>query len=321
MSKLSDKYVFPEVENVPGVFELRSVHKNAFWTTEELDLAEDRSDYMNKLTDGERTFITTVLAYFAASDGIVSENIADNFADEFPYADVKAMYAFQNAMEYEHSQTYTALITAMVPEEDKRLELFEALENNLGVKAKAEWTFKYMDRSVPLIYRLAAFLAVEGVLFSSSFAAIFWFKQRNLMPGTIFANELIARDEGLHCVMTTTMINWLRSNGEQLDQEKVYQIFDGAVDVELKYIRQALPERLGGMNADLMGQYARFVADYWLKDLGFKPLYGDKNPFPFMETVGAENKTNFFEHRVGAYKRASEPKRTLTEDSFNDRNF
>lgn len=279
-------------------------YKNAeasFWTAEELDLAADIDDWENKLNDDERYFIKHVLAFFAASDGIVNENLAENFVAEVQYTEAKFFYGFQIAIENIHSETYSLLIDTYIGDKKEKDYLFNALETFDPVKEKAEWALKWIENG-SFAERLIAFAAVEGIFFSGSFCSIFWLKKRGLMPGLTFSNELISRDEGLHCDFAVLL--YTKHVINKLPQEKIQEIIIDAVNIEKKFITEALPVKLIGMNSDLMSQYIEFVADRLLSELGNPKVYNVTNPFDFMDMINLQGKTNFFEKRVGEYQKA-----------------
>lgn len=286
--------------NYPKVWELYKKHEASFWTAEEIDLHDDLKDW-NNLNDGERHFISHVLAFFAASDGIVNENLAVNFMSEVQIPEARCFYGFQIAMENIHSETYSLLIDTYIKNQDEKTRLFNAIETIPAVKKKAEWALKWIENG-SFAERLVAFAAVEGIFFSGSFCSIFWLKKRGLMPGLSFSNELISRDEGLHCEFACLLYSMLQ---HKLEEEKVREIICDAVTIEKEFITEALPIDLIGMNATLMKQYIEFVADRWLKELGCSTVYNVSNPFDFMEMISLEGKTNFFERRVGDYQKAS----------------
>jgi ribonucleoside-diphosphate reductase beta chain len=272
----------------------------SFWTAEEIDLSPDLADW-ERLNDGERHFISHVLAFFAASDGIVNENLAVNFLSEVQYPEAKCFYGFQVMAENIHSETYSLLIDTYVRDSREKNKLFNALETVPCVAKKGEWALKWIN-SDTFVERLIAFAAVEGIFFSGSFCSIFWLKKRGLMPGLSFSNELISRDEGLHCEFACLLYTQYIKN--KLPQERVYEIILDAVRIEKEFITDALPVALIGMNADLMAQYIEYVADFWLQRLGYEKYYNTPNPFDFMTTISLQGKTNFFEKRVGEYQKA-----------------
>jgi ribonucleoside-diphosphate reductase beta chain len=273
----------------------------SIWTAEEIDLSGDLIDWESKLNDNERHFIKHVLAFFAASDGIVNENLAENFLAEVQYTEAKFFYGFQVMMENIHSETYSLLIDTLIKEKAEREYLFNALETIDCVKKKADWALRWIDNG-SFAERLVAFAAVEGIFFSGSFCSIFWLKKRGLMPGLSFSNELISRDEGLHCDFACMLYTKHLKN--QLDTEVVKGIILDAVEIEKEFVTDALPVKLIGMNSDLMCQYIEFVADRLLLELGCSKAFNATNPFNFMELISLQGKTNFFEKRVGDYQKA-----------------
>ena len=273
----------------------------SFWTAEEIDLQPDLIDWESKVNDNERHFVKHVLAFFAASDGIVNENLAENFLAEVQYTEAKFFYGFQIAMENVHSETYSLLIDTYIKDSAEKKHLFNALDTLDCVKRKADWALRWIDEG-SYAERLVAFAAVEGIFFSGSFCSIFWLKKRGLMPGLSFSNELISRDEGLHCDFACLLYTEHLVN--QLPKEDVAKIIQDAVEIEKEFVTDALPVKLIGMNSDLMSQYIEFVADRLLVELGNEKIYEASNPFDFMEMISIQGKTNFFEKRVGEYQKA-----------------
>jgi len=273
----------------------------SFWTAEEIDLQADLVDWETKLNDDERHFVKHVLAFFAASDGIVNENLAENFLSEVQYTEAKFFYGFQIAIENIHSETYSLLIDTYIKDTKDKNYLFNAIDTMEPVRKKADWALRWIEEG-NFAERLVAFAAVEGIFFSGSFCSIFWLKKRGLMPGLAFSNELISRDEGLHCDFACLLYNNHVVN--KLSKEKVQKIIVDAVEIEKEFILEALPVRLIGMNSDLMAQYIEFVADRLLQELGNDKIYNVSNPFDFMEMISIQGKTNFFEKRVAEYQKA-----------------
>lgn len=271
------------------------------WTAEEIKLDQDLADWRDKLNDNERHFIKHVLAFFAASDGIVNENLAENMVTQVQYAEAKFYYGFQIAMENVHSETYSLLIDTYIDDEEEKQKLFKALETIDCVRKKADWAMRWIDQG-DFVENLIAFAAVEGIFFSGSFCSIYWLKSRNLMPGLSFSNELISRDEGTHCDFACLLYNNHIEN--KLPVETVTKIITDAVEIEKEFVSDALPVSLIGMNSDLMCQYIEFVADRLLADLNCPKVYNVENPFPFMENISVQNKTNFFEKKVAEYQKA-----------------
>lgn len=273
----------------------------SFWTAEEIDLQPDLVDWENKLNDNERHFVKHVLAFFAASDGIVNENLAENFLSEVQYTEAKFFYGFQIAIENIHSETYSLLIDTYIKDSKEKDYLFNAIETMDCVRKKADWALRWIEEG-SFAERLVAFAAVEGIFFSGSFCSIFWLKKRGLMPGLSFSNELISRDEGLHCDFACLLYNNHVVN--KLEKGSIEKIILDAVEIEKEFILDALPVKLIGMNSDLMAQYIEFVADRLLTELGCKKQFNVSNPFDFMEMISIQGKTNFFEKRVGEYQKA-----------------
>ena len=284
----------------PDLWALYKQAESTIWTAEEIDLSQDLKDWAN-LNDNERYFITNVLAFFAASDGIVNENLAENFVSEVQYAEAKFFYGFQIMMENIHSETYSLLIDTYVKDETEKDRLFNAIETIPAVKKKAEWALKWID-SDSFAERLIAFAAVEGIFFSGSFCSIYWLKNRGLMPGLSFSNELISRDEGLHCDYAVHLHNNHLIN--KVPKERITEIIISALEIEKEFILESLPVSLIGMNSNLMSQYLEYVTDTLLVDLGCEPISNSKNPFDFMANIALENKTNFFEKRVSEYSKS-----------------
>lgn len=273
----------------------------SMWTAEEIDLHQDLTDWTEKLTDDERYFIKHVLAFFAASDGIVNENLAENFVNEVQYSEAKFFYGFQIMMENIHSETYSLLIDTYVKDEKEKAMLFNAIETFPAIKKKAEWALKWIE-SPSFAERLIAFAAVEGIFFSGSFCSIFWLKKRGLMPGLTFSNELISRDEGMHCDFAVHLHENHLVN--KVPKERIKEILVDALNIEREFITESLPVSLIGMNSKLMSQYLEFVTDGLLQDLGCEKVYNTANPFDFMDMISLQGKTNFFEKRVSEYQKA-----------------
>jgi len=287
----------------------------SFWTTEEVDLSKDLKDWAG-LKETEKHFIKHVLAFFAASDGIVNANLIERFSDEVQVIEAKYFYKCQVAMENIHSEMYSLLIDTYVESETEKRFLFNAIENLPCVKKKADWALKWInDQEATFAERIIAFAAVEGIFFSGSFASIFWLKKRGLMPGLAFSNELISRDEGLHTDFACLMYRHLQNKPTQ---ERVYEIIKDAVKIETEFLTDALSVDLIGMNSRLMGDYIQFVADRLLVELNCEKLYNNENPFDFMENISLDGKTNFFEKKVGEYAKAgvSNKKQDHTQQLF-----
>jgi ribonucleoside-diphosphate reductase beta chain len=273
----------------------------SFWTAEEIDLAADLVDWRSRLNDDERHFVKHVLAFFAASDGIVNENLAENFVKEVQYPEAKFFYGFQIMMENIHSETYSLLIDTYITDPEEKMHLFRAIDTIPAVAKKAEWALRWIKNST-FQERLVAFAAVEGIFFSGSFCSIFWLKKRGLMPGLSFSNELISRDEGSHTDFAVHLHNNHVVN--KVSEERIKEIILSALEIEKEFITEALPVKLIGMNSDLMKQYLEFVSDRLLSDLGCAKVFNSTNPFDFMVNIALNGKTNFFEKRVGEYQKA-----------------
>ena len=283
------------------IWEFYKSMEASFWTAEEIDLSQDLNDWNNKLNDDERYFIKHILAFFAASDGIVNENLAENFVNEVQYAEAKFFYGFQIMMENIHSETYSLLIDTYVKDEAEKDDLFNALEVFPAIKKKADWALKWIE-SDSFAERLIAFAAVEGIFFSGAFCSIYWLKKRGLMPGLTFSNELISRDEGVHCDFAVHLHNHHLVN--QVPKERIRAIIVDALNIEREFITESLPVSLIGMNAVLMTQYLEFVADRLLVELGCEREYNTTNPFDFMDMISLQGKTNFFEKKVAEYQKS-----------------
>jgi ribonucleoside-diphosphate reductase beta chain len=291
--------LFPITHN--DIWKYYKQQEASFWTAEEIDLQQDVSDWVNKLNDDERHFVKHVLAFFAASDGIVNENLAENFINDVQYTEAKFFYGFQIAMENIHSETYSLLIDSLIKDTQEQDRLFNAIETIPAIQKKAEWALKWID-SESFAERLIAFAAVEGIFFSGSFCSIFWLKKRGLMPGLTFSNELISRDEGLHCDFACHLYNEHIEN--KLPEGRIEEIILSALEIEKEFILEALPVRLIGMNSDLMEQYLEFVTDRLLDSLNIEKKFNTENPFDFMQNIALQGKTNFFEKRVAEYQKA-----------------
>ncbi|XP_071694101.1 ribonucleoside-diphosphate reductase small chain-like [Rutidosis leptorrhynchoides] len=285
----------------PQIWEMYKKAEASFWTAEEVDLSQDHSHW-ESLTDNERHFITHVLAFFASSDGIVLENLASRFMKEVQVSEARAFYGFQIAIENIHSEMYSLLLDSYIKDSTEKNNLFRAIETIPCVQKKANWAMKWIDGSDSFAERIIAFACVEGIFFSGSFCSIFWLKKRGLMPGLTYSNELISRDEGLHCDFACLLFKLLKN---KVSEERVKGIVSEAVVIEREFVCDALPCALVGMNSDLMSAYIEFVADRLLVELGFDKMYNVSNPFDWMELISLQGKTNFFEKRVGEYQKAS----------------
>ena len=296
------KYVLTYRHRYHEIWQAYKKAEASFWTAEEVDLSKDMHDWHNKLNDDERYFISHVLAFFAASDGIVNENLVERFSGEVQVPEARCFYGFQIMMENIHSEMYSLLIDTYIKEQKQRQYLFDAIDTIPCIRKKAEWALKWIsDTESTFAQRLVAFAAVEGIFFSGSFASIFWLKKRGLMPGLTFSNELISRDEGMHTDFACLLLSHMK---HRPSQDLILKVIVEAVTIEQEFLTEALPVALLGMNGNLMKQYIEFVADRLLVSLGNPKHYRSSNPFDFMENISLAGKTNFFEKRVGDYQKA-----------------
>ena len=284
------------------IWEMYKKQVDCFWRAEEIDLTKDLVNW-DSLNPDEKYFVSMILAFFAASDGIVLENLASRFMMDVQVSEARAFYGFQIAMENVHSETYSLLIETYIKDNEEKHKLFNAIENFPCIKKKSDWAQKWIhDNRSSFATRLVAFACVEGIFFSGAFCSIYWLKKRGLMPGLTFSNELISRDEALHCEFAVLLYSKLT---KKVDRAKIQELIKEAVDIETEFICEALPCKLIGMNSELMTQYIKFVADRLVVQLGYKKIYGVSNPFDFMELISLEGKTNFFERKVGEYSLAN----------------
>lgn len=300
LAENKDRFVLFPIKH-RDIWEMYKKAEASFWTAEEIDLSADLQDWANKLNDDERHFIKHVLAFFAASDGIVNENLAVNFINDVQYPEARCFYGYQIMIENIHSETYSLLIDTYIKDPTEKDKLFHAIDNIPVVRKKADWALRWITNGT-FTEQLIAFAAVEGIFFSGSFCSIFWLKKRGLMPGLSFSNELISRDEGLHCDFACLLYSAHLYN--KLPKETVTGIITDAVTIEKEFVTDAIPVKLIGMNAELMCQYIEFVADRLLLALGCDKVYNATNPFDFMEMISLQGKTNFFEKRVAEYQKA-----------------
>ena len=299
--------MFPIKHN--DIWEMYKKQIDCFWRAEEIDLSKDLTNW-ESLNGDEKHFISMILAFFAASDGIVLENLAQRFMSEIQVSEARAFYGFQIAMENIHSQTYSLLIETYIKDGEEKHKLFNAIEHFPCIKKKSDWAQKWIhDNRSSFATRLVAFACVEGIFFSGAFCSIYWLKKRGLMPGLTFSNELISRDEALHCEFAILLYSKLL---KKIDKARIHELIKEAVDIETEFICEALPCRLIGMNSELMSQYIRFVADRLCVQLGYKKIYNVSNSFDFMELISLEGKTNFFERKVGEYALANKK----SDDAF-----
>lgn len=301
LTETKNKYVMFPIE-YPDIFEAFKKAQSAYWVADEINFAQDFVD-LEKLTDDEKYFITHILAFFAASDGIVMENLSARFTQEVPKPEVKAFYAFQDAMEAVHAETYSLLIESYVKDPVEKDKLFNAVTNYPAIREKADWALKWIsDKESSFAQRLIAFAIVEGIFFSASFCAIFWLRSRGLLPGLSFANQLIARDESMHtdfaCLLYSHLLN-------RVPEETVRDMVKDAVDIERRFITESISCSMIGMNTTLMTQYIEYIADRLMTMLGYNKIFESKNPFPFMEMSAIESRTNFFEARVSQYQKST----------------
>jgi ribonucleoside-diphosphate reductase subunit M2 len=300
--------MFPIKHN--DVWEMYKKQVDCFWRAEEIDLSKDLTNW-ESLNGDEKHFISMILAFFAASDGIVLENLASRFMNEVQVSEARAFYGFQIAMENIHSETYSLLIETYIKDKEEKNKLFNAIEHFPCIKKKSDWAQKWIhDNRSSFATRLVAFACVEGIFFSGAFCSIFWLKKRGLMPGLTFSNELISRDEALHCEFAILLYSKLI---KKVDKNRIHEIIKEAVEIESEFICEALPCRLIGMNSEMMTQYIQFVADRLCVQLGYKKIYNVSNPFDWMEMISLESKTSFFERRVSEYALAN---KTQTTDAF-----
>ena len=314
-----NRFVLFPIEH-EDIWKLYKQQEACIWTAEEIDLGQDITDWDHKLNNDEQHFIKNVLAFFAASDGIVNENLAMNFVNEVQYTEAKFFYGFQIMMENIHSETYSLLIDTYIKDREEQMHLFRAVDTIPAIKKKADWAIKWIN-SESFVERLVAFAAVEGIFFSGSFCSIFWLKKRGLMPGLTFSNELISRDEGMHCDFACHLYN--SHIEKKIPEKKLKEIIVSALEIEKEFILEALPVRLIGMNSDLMSQYLEFVTDRLLVALGCSKVYNVANPFDFMENIAIQGKTNFFEKRVAEYQKAGVHNKAEEEldSAFSDMDF
>jgi len=302
LSQNDSRYVMFPIKDA-DIWKMYKKQIDCFWRTEEIDFSDDLVDWNQKMNDDERFFISMILAFFAASDGIVTENLAIRFMGDIQLAEARAFYGFQIAMENIHSETYSVMIDTYIKDPEQQAKLFNALENFPCITKKAAWAKKWIaDNRSSFAARLIAFAVVEGIFFSSSFASIYWIKKRGLLPGLTFSNQLISRDEAMHCEFAVLLYSKLQ---KKLQKKRVYEIIQEAVEIEKEFITEAIPCKLIGMNTKLMSQYIEFVADRLCLQLGYEKIYQTANPFDFMELISIESKVNFFERTNSEYALAN----------------
>lgn len=300
LTENSSRFVLFPIQH-DNIWKMYKTAVASFWTTEEIDLSSDIVDWNTKLNDNERYFIKHILAFFAASDGIVNENLVLNFMREVQYPEARCFYGFQIAIENIHAETYSLLIDTYIKDNEEKSRLFNALDTVPCVKKKADWALRWIENAPSFAHRLVAFAAVEGIFFSGSFCAVYWLKKRGLMPGLTFSNELISRDEGMHTDFACLLYSMLEN---KINADEVTAIIREAVEYEKEFVSTAIPVSLIGMNAEMMGEYLEFVADRLLLSLGYEKTFNASNPFPWMEMISLQGKTNFFEKRVGDYQKS-----------------
>ena len=316
LTENDDRFVMFPIQD-KEIWDMYKKQMDCFWRAEEIDLSKDLAHW-EKLTPNEQHFIKMVLAFFAASDGIVLENLGMRFMSEVQLAEARAFYGFQIMMENVHSESYSLLIDTYIKDKDEKQQLFKALENFDCIRKKGEWAMKWInDKRSSFATRLIAFACVEGIFFSGSFCSIYWLKKRGLMPGLTFSNELISRDEGMHTEFAVLLHNKLN---HRISKKRLYEIVSEAVEIEKEFICEALPCRLIGMNSDMMSQYIEFVADRLIVQIGYPKLFNTANPFDFMEMISINGKTNFFERRVSDYS-LSNGKKDSSAFSFGEVDF
>lgn len=301
LEKSENRFVlFPIKYN--DIYEEYKKAESSFWTANEIDLSKDLNDW-EKLNENEKYFIKNIIGFFAGSDGIIMENLAQRFLNDIEIPEIRAFYSYQIFNENVHSETYSLLIDTYIKDNEEKIKIFNSIENIPCVAKKAKWAYKWIEnKDVNFATRLLAFSIVEGIFFSGSFCAIYWLKKRGFMPGLTFSNELISKDEGTHCYFACLLYSYIKN---KLKPEIVYEIIKEAVEIEKEFITDSIPCNLIGMNADLMKQYIEFVSDRLLVQLGYEKIWNSENPFDFMEMISLRPKANFFELRVGEYAKSS----------------
>lgn len=285
----------------PDIYQLYKEALGSFWTVEECDLSKDVQDWKNVLNENERFFLKNVIGFFAASDGIVNENLAVNFYNDIQIPEARNLYATQMMIESVHSEMYSLLIDTYISDYQEKMDLFNSIQTSPIIKKKADWALKWINSDSSFAERILAFGVIEGIFFSGSFCSIFWLKTRGLMPGLSLSNQFISRDEALHCKTCVLLYSKL---SQKLPEHLVHSLFKEAYLIEKEFVTESIPVDLIGMNAKLMTQYIEFVVDFWLVELGYSKLFGSKNPFNWMELISLETKTSFFECRVSNYSKA-----------------
>lgn len=315
LTENKNRYVIYPIK-YDNIWKMFKTAQSAFWTVEEVDLSKDIHDWEQKLSDNERYFIKHILAFFAASDGIVNENLAGRFYNDVMIPEAKAFYGFQIAMEIIHSEMYSLMIDTYIKNTQEKHGLLNAMQTIPCIKKKADWALKWIEnKEAPFAMRLIAFAVVEGVFFSGAFCSIFWLKERGLMPGLCTSNEFISRDESLHTEFAVLLYSMIQN---RLDEEVVHGLIKEAVEIEVEFITDSIPCNLLGMNSELMQEYIKFVADRLAVQLGYERIWNAKNPFPFMDRINLEHKTNFFENRESNYSKAKVGQQNVYEFSIDE---
>lgn len=315
LTETTNRFVLYPVKYTP-IWNMYKTAVSAFWQVEEIDLSKDIDHWENKLNENERNFIENILSFFAASDGLVDENLVTRFYNDVKIPEARAFYTFQMAMETVHSEMYSLMLDTFVKDQDKRDKLFNGMNTIPAIKKKADWTVKWIeDQDVPFAQRLVAFAVVEGIMFSGAFASIYWLKERNLMPGLCASNVAISRDESLHTEFAILLYSYLSN---KLSKEQVQSIIKEAVEIEIQFITESIPCNMLGMNSNLMSEYVKYVADRLLTQLGSDKIYNTSNPFPFMDRIAMENKVNFFEERPLEYNKANVGKTDVYDFSLDE---
>ena len=315
LTETKNRYVIYPIK-YDKIWKMFKIAESSFWTAEEIDFAKDVNDWDNKLTENEKYFIKNILAFFAASDGIVNENLANRFFKEVMVPEAKAFYGFQIAMEIIHSEVYSLMIDTFIKDVQEKNSLLNAMSTIPCIKQKADWALNWIENTEACFAtRLVAFAVVEGIFFSGAFCSIFWLKERGLMPGLCMSNEFISRDESLHTEFAVLLYSMIKN---KLSQEQIHTIIKEAVVIELEFITESIPCNLLGMNAELMKEYIKFIADRLVVQLGYDKIYEAKNPFPFMDRINLEHKTNFFENRESNYSKAKVGQNNVYEFSINE---
>jgi ribonucleotide reductase beta subunit family protein with ferritin-like domain len=315
LTETTNRFVLYPIKYTP-IWNMYKTAVSAFWQVEEIDLSKDIEHWENKLNDNERNFIENILSFFAASDGLVDENLVTRFYNDVKIPEARAFYTFQIAMETVHSEMYSLMLDTFVKDNAKREKLFNGMNTIPAIKRKADWAIKWIeDQNAPFSQRLVAFAVVEGIMFSGAFASIYWLKERNLMPGLCASNVAISRDESLHTEFAILLYSYLSN---KLSEEQVHTIIKDAVDIEIQFITESIPCNMLGMNSNLMSEYVQYVADRLLSQLGYSKIYNTSNPFPFMDRIAMENKVNFFEERPLEYNKANVGKTDVYDFSLDE---